>query len=89
MKLMTKIVTAAALTVFAPGITPAFAGNAGDSLNACVKHVVATCNANAKRPARCAKNGTKACEKLHSGKKKPTSTSIINQLKAAGVPATR
>lgn len=64
----------------------ALAGNAGASLGACVDHVVETCNANAKRPALCAKGGIKACETLHSGKKKPTAAAVLQSLKTAGVP---
>ena len=46
-------------------------GNAGASLQACIDHVVEACNTT-RRPAMCADQGTKACEKLHS-KKSPGS----------------
>ena len=87
MRLKNRLIAITAAATLAGGLTPALAGNAGESLGACVDHVVDTCNANSKRPVLCPKGGIKACETRHSGKKKPTTATVMNQLKAAGVPA--
>ena len=45
--------------------TSAFAGNAGQSLPACIDHVINACNENSAHPEDCTEAGMNACEELH------------------------
>ncbi|MAM63005.1 hypothetical protein [Maritimibacter sp. UBA3975] len=43
----------------------ALAGNAGESMPACINHVVNACNENSNHPEACTEAGLSACEELH------------------------
>lgn len=63
------------------GATALQAGNAGDSLPACVDHVVAACNEHSNHPQACTEAGLDACEELHgtSSQAAPIDQILIQQ----------
>jgi len=63
MKRMIQTLALTGLTGLAA--TGAFAGNAGQSLPACINHVINACNENSAHPDACSEAGINACEEYH------------------------